>query len=376
MQVSKFDIFIVAGESSGDLHSSHLINEIKKCEPKTSVEAIGGLKLKQSGAKILFDYSEINFVGFVKVILNINYLRKKLNQVKRYIDRNNPKMIILCDFPGFNLRLAKSIRKYYKGKIVYYITPQVWAWNPGRIKIISDCIDMCLVVFPFEKELYDRNNVRNYYIGHPLVKQVRNFLESYTPCIKSGFTISLMPGSRHDEIEKILPQMNEISKKLTGEYGFNVRLICSDNADPKIYRKYYTDPNGELVNSGNNSNLKAIADSDFVITKFGTSNLECGLLGIPFCAVYRAGFINYVIAKMLLKIKYVSLVNIIFLEEIVKEFIQNNFTAENVIGEIVRVKDDADYRIRLLSKLKELWNYFDIKYEEAAYLILNELKEK
>jgi lipid-A-disaccharide synthase len=375
MPVSTIDIFFVAGESSGDLHSAHLLNDIKKLNPGITVSAIGGSKLKQSGADILFDYSEINFVGFIKVFSNLKFLRNKLNQVKKYIYRNNPKMVILCDFPGFNLRLAKSIRKNYKGKIVYYITPQVWAWNRGRIKSIRDCIDICLVVFPFEKDLYDKNNIRNYYIGHPLVNQVKNFLESYSLVKKNGFTISLMPGSRLDEIEKMLPPMNEISKKLSAEYGFNIKLICSDNTNPNVYRKYYNDPNGEIVHSGYNSNLKAIADSDFVITKFGTSNLECGLLGIPFCAVYRTGYINYIIAKMLIKIKYVSLINIIFNREIVKEFIQDNFTVSNVIGEILKVKDDPVYRNRLISELKNLWNYFEVRSEEAKDLILNELNK-
>lgn len=376
MPVSEFDIFIVAGESSGDLHSAHLISEIKKTEPWISVEAIGGIKLKQAGAKLLFDYSEINFVGFVKVFSNLTFLRNKLISVASHIYENNPKIVILCDFPGFNLRLAKSIRKNYKGKIIYYITPQIWAWNPGRIRIIRECIDLCLVVFPFEKVLYDRNNIRNFYIGHPLVNQVKNFRRSYSPVKDSRFTISLMPGSRSEEIIRILPRMNVISKKLTGEYGFHVRLVCSDNADPDIYREYYDDPKGELVISGNNSNLKAIADSDFVITKFGTSNLECGLLGIPFCAVYRAGFINYIIARMMIKIKYVSLVNIIFNKEIVKEFIQNNFTEENIIGEVMKVKNDVDYRKQLLSKFKYLWDYFGTNNQDASELILNELKSK
>jgi lipid-A-disaccharide synthase len=183
-----------------------------------------------------------------------------------------------------------------------------------------------------------------------------------------------MPGSRPEEIIRILPRMNKISKKLTGEYGFNVRLVCSDVADTEIYRKYYDDPKGEFIFSEKDSNLKAIADSDFVITKFGTSNLECGLLGIPFCAVYRAGFINYIIARMLLKIKYVSLVNIIFNREIVKEFIQYNFTEENIIDEILRVKDNDEYRKRLLSNLSNLWNYFEVNKQDASKLILNEIK--
>jgi lipid-A-disaccharide synthase len=375
MPVSTIDIFFVTGESSGDLHSAHLLHDIKKLNPGITVSAIGGSKLKQSGAEILFDYSEINFVGFIKVFSNLKFLRNKLNQVKKYIYRNNPKMVILCDFPGFNLRLAKSIRKNYKGKIVYYITPQVWAWNRGRIKSIRDCVDICLVVFPFEKDLYDKNNIRNYYIGHPLVNQVKFFLESYLPVKKSGFTISLMPGSRLDEIEKMLPPMNGISKILSSEYGFKVRLICSENVNPDIYREYYKDPNGEIIPAGHNSNLKAIADSDFIITKFGTSNLECGLLGIPFCAVYRTGFINYVIAKMLIKIKYVSLVNIIFNKEIVKEFIQDNFTVDNVIGEILKVKNETVYRNRLISEFKSLWNYFEVRFDKASELIIKELNK-
>jgi lipid-A-disaccharide synthase len=374
MNVTPIDIFVVTGESSGDLHSAHLINEIKRYSHDVSVTAIGGYKLKQSGAEILFDYSEINFVGFVKVFSNLNYLRKKLNTVKRFIIDNNPKIIVLCDFPGFNLRLAKSIRKIYNGKIIYYITPQVWAWNSSRIKTIRQCIDLCLVVFPFEKELFNRNKINNEYIVHPLISQINEFLLSYTPSVKNNFSVSLMPGSRPDEIAKMLPVMNNISKILTGKYGFTVKLICSDNNNTELYKKYYTDPEGELVLPGKDSNLSAIAESDFVVTKFGTSNLECGILCIPFCAVYKAGFINYFIARILIKIKYVSLVNIIFNKEVIKEFIQNDFTVDNVINEILKVKNDSKYRQRMLNDFRNIRNYFDIHKENAALLIINELK--
>jgi lipid-A-disaccharide synthase len=367
------DLFFIAGESSGDLHSSHLIKDILSIKPNLKIQGVGGTKMKESGADILFDYSEINQIGFVNIAKNYFHLKSRLDYTANKILEISPKILILCDFPGFNLRIAEKIKSLFKGKIFYYITPQVWAWHKSRIKKLKSSVDICFVIFPFEKILFDKERIKSYYVGNPILKQIDDFLSANSKDNNEVRKVSIMPGSRKEEVTLMLPKLMEIANILIGKYKYSVNLICSENIPFDYYNNFIGNSKVKLVSPGKSSNLKTIYNSDFVITKFGTSNLECALLNIPFTAVYKASYINYIIAKLLVKIKYVSLVNIVMNKEIIKEYIQGDFTTENIILEVQRVLKNEDYRNSMLNEFTSLRKALSDSEDNAAEIICREL---
>ncbi len=351
------DVFVIAGEASGDLHASSLIKELKLISKDVSVEGIGGSLLIEAGAKLIFNYSEVNFVGFKEIAENYAGIKKKLKYTRDYILQTQPKTVVLVDFPGFNLRIAKEIRKSFSGKIIYYITPQVWAWHRSRVRQIRKYIDKCLVIFPFEKKLFDNEGIDSAYVGHPLIKPVTDFLLNKEKKMNPMPVVTLMPGSRIQEVRRILPVLCETSKELIEKYQCKVNLLCSENIPSGIFDEFDLHPSVEKIDSS--LNYETIYNSDFVITKFGTSTLECALLETPFCAVYKAGSFNYLLGKMMIRTDFVALVNIILEKEVVKEFIQKDFCKENIIGEFLNVMNDNKYRNIMLSEFILLKNYFD-----------------
>lgn len=372
--MKKTDVFVIAGEASGDLHASSLIRNLKLLAPGTSVEGIGGMMLAESGTELLYNYSEVNFVGFMEIAKNYSHIRKKLSEVREYLLQNQPRVLILTDFPGFNLRLAKEIRNDFKGKIIYYITPQVWAWHKSRVEQIRKYIDDCLVIFPFEKKFFENEGIHSQYVGHPLLKPVEDFLRDREKRVNPMPVVTLMPGSRIQEVQRILPVLAETSKELIEKYQCKVNLLCSENIPEWVFNESDLDP---LINRVDSSlNYETIFNSDFVITKFGTSTLECALLGTPFCAVYKAGGFNYMLGKMMIRTDYVALVNIILEKEVVKEYIQKDFNRESLVTEFLNVMNDDKYRNIMLSEFVLLKNYFDsfVIEKSAAQIISDILK--
>ena len=366
------DVFIIAGEASGDLHASNLINRIKSFKPDLSAKGIGGAKLASESVNLIFDYSEVNFVGLQEIANNYKHIRSNLLETKDHITRINPSVVILTDFPGFNLRLAKEIRSEYKGKIIYYITPQVWAWHPGRVKQLRKYVDLCLVIFPFEEKFLKNEGVNARYVGHPLIAPVDEFLKDREKKINPSPVVTIMPGSRLQEINRILPVLAGTAAEMIDKYGCRVNLLCSENIPGSVFDEFTLHPEIRRVDS--RLNYETIYDSDFVITKFGTATLECALLGTPFCAVYKSGGLNYYIAKMMIKTEFVSLVNIILEKEVVKEFIQKDFTKENIIGEFLKVFNDDKYRNIMTAEFILLRNYFNnVLIEKSAPKLISEL---
>ncbi|MDD5361844.1 MAG: lipid-A-disaccharide synthase [Ignavibacteria bacterium] len=369
--MSRTDVFVIAGEASGDMHASLLINELKQITPDVTAEGIGGDKLASAGVRLFYNYSEINFAGFGEIIKNYAHIRKKLTEVKKHILKTNPKILLLTDFPGFNLKLAGEIRKDFKGKIFYYITPQIWAWHKSRIKKIKKYIDVCLVIFPFEKEIFSKAGVKSYYVGHPLVKMIDSFLEGKAKKTGSNNVVTLMPGSRLQEVRRILPVMAESADELIEKYNCNVNIICSGNIEESVFSELIK--NAKIKRIDSSDNLETIYNSNFVMTKFGTATLECGLLGTPFCAVYKASFFNYLIGKTMIQIDFVALVNIILKKGAVKEFIQKDFNKTNIINEYLKVTNDEEYMNDMIMEFTNLKKYFETaKIDKPAANIISE----
>lgn len=366
-------IFIVAGESSGDMHAASLIREIKMINPDAEFYGIGGTEMEKENAELLIRMNSINFMGFSAVILNLKAIKSALNKCEEFIRSNDPGIIILVDYPGFNLKLISNIRKFYKGKIVYYISPQLWAWHKSRVKTIKKYVDLMLVVFPFEVDFYEKEGVMAEFVGHPLVKKIDTFLQKNSKQNSGKIQISILPGSRKDEIERMLPVLCETGKKFKDEFNCEINILCSPNFNEAFYKKYLKNYKFNLIYDKDNSDLnyKTILNSDFVITKSGTSTIECALIGTPFCVVYKAGRINYEIGKRLIRIDKIAMVNILSGKKIVKEFLQDEVLPDEIFKEGKLVISDEKYRNEMIenfSKLKKILTGYDASVNAAKLI--------
>jgi len=370
-------IFIIAGEASGDINGAELVNSISVSDDSITFSGIGGTKLKESNVEIIQEYSAINFIGFSNVAKNIFKIKRVLKNNVEYVKKTNPDLVILIDFPGFNLKFAEEIKKFYKGKIVYYISPQIWAWHKKRIEKIRRYIDRMLVIFPFEVEFYEKLNYKVDYVGHPMVRRIDDFLMKNKRRDSDKLNITLLPGSRTEEIERIFPVLAKAAEKIRNDFKAEISLIYPENIGPLVYKNILKGRPINLIPNNSNNHLIALYNSDLVLTKFGTTTLELGLLSVPFISVYKAGLFNYAIAKLLSQIKYVSMPNILMGKEIVKEFIQYDFISEKITEEAERILTDSNYRNLMKDNFKNMRNIlteFPVK-KTAAEIILEELRK-
>lgn len=369
------NIFIVSGEASGDMHASSLIKELKKLNANIAFEGIGGPESEKAGTELLFGIKDVNFIGFSSVILNIKKIKSILRECEEKIRSVMPDAVILVDYPGFNLKLISNIRKFYDGKIIYYISPQLWAWHKSRIKIIKKYVDLMIVVFPFEVDFYDREGVKAEFVGHPLVKKIDDFLKRNRKTDSDKIRISILPGSRKDEIDRMLPVLLETGNKFLEEFDCEINILCSPNFKESFYRGLLKDYNFNLIYDRNNSemNYKTILNSDLVITKSGTSTIECALIGTPFCVVYKTGKINYSIGKRLIRIDNIAMVNILSGKKIVKEFLQEEVNPGNLFKEGKDILTRKEYRENMISDFRNLRRILTEKdaSANAAKLISN-----
>ncbi len=350
------DFFIIAGEASGDLHSSCLVKEIKNTCRDSCFSGIGGKEMREAGVKTIYDINDVNYIGFTSVMRNAFSIKKKMKKTVEAIREQNPAAVILVDFPGFNLRIAEQIRKFYSGKIVYYISPQVWAWHKSRIKSMKKIIDLLLVVFPFEVPFFKKEGMESVYVGHPLIKRIDSFLSRHQKKKSDRIIISLLPGSRKSEVESILPTLIDSAKLLTDKFDCEIRILCNPHIEKEFYLQFSDIENCKLIYTPDDldANYNSILNSDVVITKSGTSTLECALIGTPFLVVYKTGPVNYAIGKTLVDIKYISIVNILLNKLAVREFLQYDMTAENIYEEASRLIEDKQYSGTQCNEFKSL----------------------
>ncbi|MBS1492014.1 MAG: lipid-A-disaccharide synthase [Bacteroidetes bacterium] len=377
MNTSSKKIFIVAGESSGDFHGANVIRALTNIYPDVSLKGIGGNELENSGVELIHNFKEINFIGFTKVIKNLKKITGVLNDTVKQIKSFEPDLVILVDFPGFNLKLAEKIRVFYTGKIIYYISPQIWAWHYSRIKKIKKLIDKMLVIFPFEKEMYEKEGVAAEFVGHPLNNRINKYLSENKKTEGRTKIISLMPGSRKEEIDRIFPVFIETGNKLIKEFSSKVNVICSENFPMEFYKKFKGIENFNFIlNNSSEALYRTILDSDLVITKIGTSSMECALLETPFISGYKAGKMNYLIGKNLVRIDNFAMVNILLKRKAVKEFIQENMTSENIFNEAKKILTDKKYAEQMKNDFKEMKKILTDKNasQNAAEIISTYLK--
>ncbi len=372
--------YIVAGEASGDLHGSNLIKQIKKFDPISDIRCWGGDLMEQAGGNLVKHYRELAFMGFIEVVKNIRTIFRNLDFCKKDIQSYSPDVLILIDYPGFNLRIAEWARK--KGiRVVYYISPQVWAWKESRVKQIKKNVDKMLVILPFEKAFYEKWNYSVEYVGHPLVDvvdqaeaELANTPETTLSILNEKNLIALLPGSRAQEVAKKLPIMLEATKNFPG-YRFIIAKASS--LDDKFYEKFthqYTN-----VRSIRNKTYPLLLQSKAAIVTSGTATLETALFGVPQIVCYKGSPISYQIAKRLIKVKYISLVNLIMNKEVVKELIQSEMNAANITTELNNILKNTETHARIMkdySQLKKLLSEGGHASEKAARIIVQFTKDK
>ncbi|MBP7653304.1 lipid-A-disaccharide synthase [Candidatus Dependentiae bacterium] len=341
-------IFIITGEQSGDMHGAALVESLKKfSKEEIEFHCIGGNFLKQQGAVIFKSIEQLSVIGIIEVIKKIFFFKKLLNETIRYILKLQPDVIIFIDYPGFNLKLAEKLKSYsdIKSKLVYYISPQIWAWHTSRVYKINSLMDKILVIFRFEKEFYEKyvvNNGKIVFVGHPLLKRINPEFYYENKNIRKKI-IALLPGSRVNEIIKILPCMIEVSKKILSEFPeYKIIVSASDINKISLIKKYLKNAGSNFfVIAGNTYSI--IQNSECVIVSSGTATLETGIIGAPMIPVYKVNYFTGLLGKMVIKIKNIALINIVLNKTVVKEFIQDNMKSDLLYPEVKKILTDKKY---------------------------------
>lgn len=345
--------YIIAGEASGDLHASNLMESLKILDNEAQFVCWGGDKMEAAGGYMVEHYRNTAFMGFVEVAKNLKKIFGFLDKCKQSIAQTKPDVLILIDYPGFNLRIAKWA-KSQNIKTVYYITPQVWAWHQSRIHDLNKNTDLLLVILPFEAAFFNKFGYHAIYVGHPLTDAIARykpdnvFIKKY----ESKEVIALLPGSRKQEIKLILPPMLEALKQIDA----TILLASAPSIDDDLYQSIIQDSGMQnSVTIIRNKTYDILSISKFALVGSGTATLETALFKVPQVVCYKGNSLSYQIAKRLVKITYISLVNLIAGKEVVKELIQNDLTSKNIQQALEnlklnesQIKKDYDSIIELL----------------------------
>lgn len=317
--------YLIAGEASGDLHASNLMKELKKLDSNAEFRCWGGDKMQAAGGTIIKHYRELAFMGFTEVLMNIRTIFANIDVCKKDIVIWKPDTVIFVDYPGFNLRIAPFVKE--QGiKTIWYISPQVWAWKASRVKKIKTSVDKMIVILPFEKMFYQKWNYEVEYVGHPLLD---NLTPNPSPPERgTERLIALLPGSRKQEISVMLPEMLNVVEKFP---SYQFVIAGAPSVDESFYKQFTKGKNAHTVFEQTYSLLEKASAA---LVTSGTATLETALYGVPEIVCYKGSGISYQIAKWLIKVKYISLVNLIMDKEVVKELIQEEMNAANIEKEL------------------------------------------
>jgi lipid-A-disaccharide synthase len=341
--------YFIAGEASGDLHASNCMNELLKLDPNAEFGFTGGFLMeKVSGRKADINISEMAFMGFIDVLKNLKAIKRNFKKVKESILHFKPDLLILVDYPGFNLRMAKWAH-VKEIKTDYYISPTVWAWKENRVEQIKKYTHKLFVILPFEEQFYQKHQHKVYFVGHPLVdaiEQTKPHLLTREAFVKENQLtaqpiICILPGSRIQEIERMLEEMTGVVQRFS-DYQF---VVAGTENLPK---HYYQSLEGKNIKVVFGKTYELMQYSEAGIIKSGTSTLESALFDLPQVVCYKGGGLSFAIGKMLVNVKYISLVNLILDKPVVKELIQNDFSAANITVELKKLLNDSSYRNSIL----------------------------
>lgn len=376
------NVLIIAGEVSGDLHGASLIRELKKLDSSLKIFGIGGDKMQAEGMELIYHIDKMAFLGFVEVIKHLPFIKKVQRDIIYEVNKRNVKEVVLIDYPGFNLSIAKKLKKLkLEPELIYYITPQVWAWGKGRVNKIRDLFKKVLVVFPFEEKFFKSKNVDAEFVGHPLIQEINkyNFLSRDKLNEKVGLDpakpiLLILPGSRKQEVKTIFPEVIKAASKLAEEIVLQVVVACSVNINESVFYELTDQKNFKVIRGYTYDLLK---HAKFGIVKSGTSTLEAGLMGLPIVIVYKTSMLTYKIGKSLVKIKNIGMANIVLDEQVVPELIQDDANAENIFIESKNILSDDKLYADIKQKLGGINKVLGDKNapENAAKIIYSLLNE-
>lgn len=354
----KKNILIIAGEPSGDIRAGELLHGLKGRIKDTHFWGIGGDRLAGEGMELVEHIKDHSMVGIIEIVRKLPKIFSQINNIKKEIEKRKPDFAILVDYPGFNLKIARILHKK-QIPVVYYIVPQVWAWGKGRIKVIKKCVNLALVLFPFEEKLLSESGVNCRFVGHPLV-DASSASEGGAPLEKSpaSLTVALLPGSRKHEISHMLPVMLSVAGNIKkAKEGVKFILAESSNITSSSYEKYLTSHEDLSITRLKDDTLRTLRSCDFAIVTSGTATLEAAIAECPMIIVYKASLFSYVLYKIFANVTFLGLANIIAGKEIVPELLQGNFTVDNLSRsalEVVNSPSRMDKMKEELRKVKEL----------------------
>lgn len=371
-------LYVIAGEASGDLHGSNLAKALLELNPGLSIRGWGGDLMSAAGVDIVKHYRELAFMGFAEVIKHLPEILRNFKKCKQDILAFKPDAVVLIDYPGFNIRMAKWLKK--QGiKVIYYIAPQVWAWNASRVHTLKKVVDLMLVILPFEKEFFKKYDMDVQYVGHPLMEARDSFLKNIEQTNRGLYsekkTIALLPGSRKQEIRTVLPLMLSVLNDFPKARFVIAGASAQSDA---LYEEIVNNITGKSIEANprieyvKGKTYQLLANADAALVTSGTATLETALFKVPQVVCYKGSYLSYQIAKRVIRVPYISLVNLIMDKPFVSELIQEELNSERIKLELTRLLDPAfqDYFNKEYSDLEKLLKQEKPASQKAAELII------
>ncbi len=326
-------VMMIAGEVSGDAHGAGVVRELKRMQPSIEIFGIGGEKMKQEGMALTYHVRELSFMGFLEVLRHLPLIRSVEKTLEQLLVLKKPEVLLLIDYPGFNLRFAR-IAKKYGIKVVYYISPQVWAWKKGRVKRMPGIVDKMLVVFPFEEKIYQNAGVNVSFVGHPLLEELDVQFSRAQFCKRFGIDpsrkiLALIPGSRRQEIKDLFSVMARSAGVLAKSDNIEIVVGVAPNLHRDLFDRYL--PPNVALHYVENATHEVMKYADLAIVTSGTATLETACFETPMIVVYKTSWLTYVIARLLIRVRNIGLVNIVAGKKIVPELVQQNATVQKIV---------------------------------------------
>ncbi|MDF1824263.1 MAG: lipid-A-disaccharide synthase [Verrucomicrobiales bacterium] len=347
-------LVVIAGEISGDTHGAELLRALPDtCE--WSLSGLGGPRMADLAGTIEDWLDEAAVLGLLEVLKKYGYFREKMDEAVAHIQKVKPDGVLMIDYPGFNLRLAKRLRaEGYTGKLLYYISPQVWAWKKGRIKVMAELLDLMICIFPFEKELYEKSGLKTEFAGHPLIDEMAEVRDP--SIIRDANLVAMLPGSREREIAKLFPPMLDAAAFLA-EKRSDLRFATTGATAPLTARlEEMVAERGlsSVFSVGTSSSHEIMQEAGVGIVASGTATLEAACLGLPYCLTYKVAALTAMAAKWVMSVDYLGIVNVMAGREVVKELLQEKAKGEAMAEELLRLLDDESARAEIEKEIADV----------------------
>ncbi|VEG90084.1 lipid-A-disaccharide synthase [Legionella spiritensis] len=353
-------VVIIAGEESGDKYAGNLASYLLKQEPTLKISGIGGQHMAEAGVTLISDLARFGVTGLVEVLRHIVVIKKAFKAIKAHLRTEKPDLLVLIDYPGFNLRLAKFAKQKLGLRIIYYISPQIWAWKANRIHTLKACVDKMAVILPFEKNIYQQAGVPVSFVGHPLVDNIPHYqdpmeLRKALSLPVDGKLVALLPGSRRNEIERHMPVLVKTAELLSRQHqAIHFVIPVAATIRSELIQSYLQGAKNVRFTLIEGKMLPSAACSDGVVVASGTASLECALLARPMCIIYKTSLLTYIAAVKLIKVKFLGLCNLLMNDMVVPEFLQYDCNAAEIARTVSDWLTDPQKAQSMVARLQSL----------------------